>query len=93
MQRLRIIDPESGEVVATLRRTESGVSVEAVNDALRSELTSEVVVGFVEWVEEEGVDGPRQRVTEMSDPEFLPRLGEDLRRQFNFRIELDDVQD
>lgn len=85
---LEMSTADSAERIAHLVWRAGHVEVRFVADELRPAVDRWIAQGVREWVERDG--GQRAaRITPSTDAMFLRRLAADLRRQFNFSVDLE----
>ena len=85
---LEMSSADSAERLAHLVWREGRIDIVFIAEELRPALARWIAGGVREWVEAPG--GQRAaRITPATDPMFLRRLATDLRRQFNFSVDLD----
>ena len=78
--------PDETEQLAELSWADGCTRIVAAVDTLRPELERFINEGLSEWFGPP--DDPQPRTTLSSDPRFLDRLSDYLRRQFNYIVEL-----
>ncbi len=91
MLRLLVHDPYQRELVLQLSWSEGTVRIDAADPLVRPDVDRWLSRGLIELIATgTGTDRSLvQRVTEASDPLFLPRVAESLHRQFGYMVTLE----
>ena len=86
---LLVYDPDSKAEVFSMWQTQRYCWVVfCANDELRGEMNRTIERGHTAWVRRTDGNGEVQQHTPWDHPEFLKRIGEDMKRQFKFEYKL-----